>query len=110
MGLKAQNKELVIPNVGDTVEVRFRDSGTDSVVSPYVWYFNLEFNAKSIVVRVDQVAVITEINNIVLKSPVTIPANGSFTRNVNAFQKMEFHQIKIKIQTANTNVQVYGDA
>ena len=108
MGKTVEHKNVVIATVNDTVEVFFNDSGADTTSNPFIWYFDLNDSAKAIAVQSDEIAQITEINGEPLKTPKNIAANGSFTHNINAFQKHKYNQIKIKVLVANSNIQVFG--
>ena len=108
MGKNAEYNNDLIPAVNDTVEVLFDQSGTDSSTNPFKWYFDLQKPAKAIFVKADKIAQITEINNVVLKSPMPIAANGLFSDNIHEFQFMKYLQIKIKVTNANTVIEVFG--
>ena len=108
MGKTAEHKNLVIPAVNDTVEVFFNKSAADTTSNPFIWYFDLNDSAKAIAVQSDERCQITEINGEPLKTPKSIGANGSFSHNINAFQKHKYNQIKIKVLVTNSNIQVFG--
>lgn len=108
MGKTFEHKGLIIPSVNDTVEVIFNDNGIESGTNPYVWYFGLEYAANAIVVQVSAISHIIEVNGETLKTPITIVANGSFTDSNSGFKRHKYRQVKIKITTANTNVEVTG--
>jgi len=108
MGKNAEHNSLVIPNTDDTVEVFFDQSGIDTGINPYVWYFDLEKPAKAISINVDKISQITHINGVELKSPKNIAANGVFTDNIHEYQFMKWYSIKIKVLNASTNVEVFG--
>jgi len=108
MGKNVEYNNDVIPAVNDTVEVFFDQSGTDTISNPFKWYFDLQKPAKAIFVQTDQIAQITEINNVILKSPKPLAANAPFSDNIHEFQYMKYYSMKIKVLNASTNVEVFG--
>ena len=108
MGKNAEYNNDVIPVVNDTVEIFFDQSGTDTTVNPFKWYFDLTKPAKAIFIQTDQISQITEINGVTLKSPKPLAANAPFSDNIHEYQYMKYTQIKVKVLVANTLVEVFG--
>ena len=73
---KLENHKL---SLGATEEVTYfvNRSGTDSVSSPYIIYFDYERPAVAITIRVSAVCSITEFNGLTLKSPITLNAGAN---------------------------------
>ncbi len=108
MGKNVEYNNDVIPAVNNTVEVFFRETGTTTTSNPFKWYFELDTNASQISVQTDQIAQITEINGIVLKSPKPLAANSVFAHSQVFGRYLKYNQIKIKVLVANTLVEVFA--
>ena len=109
MGKTFEHNSDVIPNANDTVEILFNQEGTDVVTGTAMqWYYGLEKPAKKIVVKVDAISQITEVNNVVLKSPINIAANSSDATDVAWGFNHKFIQITVKLLNATTNLEVRG--
>lgn len=108
MGKNVEYNNDVIPAVNDTVEVFFDQSGTDTTTNPFKWYFNLQKPAIHIFVKSDAISQIIEINGKTPKKPIPIAANGIFS-HVNAeWRILKYTQIKVKVLSTNTLIEVFG--
>lgn len=106
-GRSINNKELLFPTAGHTVEIFFLASGNNTSSNPFKWYFNLKETAASVNVRTDKTVLITEINGEILDDPITVTSNG-FKDRVQPYSKMRYTQMKIMILTAATDLKVTG--
>ena len=108
--VNADHVPVTLDNVSDTLEIIFDENGTDVVTAPnQKQYLGLTKQFVGAVhITADQIWQITEINNVVLKGPKSFPANGAFQQNVSPYQKLKFHQIKVKCLVTGTSFSVYG--
>ncbi len=105
---RSENKSLVVAAIDDTIEVLFNQRGTDTIVSPFKWFYNLDKPAKAVIVKCDKILQITEVNNEVWKSPFKLAANGSFADSLGAYTDMKYTQIKVKITETDSEVEIFG--
>ena len=110
MGKLFEHKNLVFTTLNDTLEVFFKETGTDTTSNPFKWYFDLTQDAKAIFVKSDEIAQITHINGEELKTPMNIAANGAFDQNIPSYHLAKYNKIKIKVLTADSNIEVFGSA
>jgi len=109
MGKTFEHNSDVIDSANDTVEILFNQAGTDIVSGTEMkWYYDLEKPAKKIAVKCDKISQITEVNNVVLKSPINIAANAVDATDIAWGFNHKFIQIKVKLLNATTNLEVRG--
>ena len=88
-------------NAGDAVTLHFKASGTNTTVDKY---YNLGSEAKKVHIVVNQVAVITHINNQELTTPKTL---GTNTPNVFSVG-IEWGSIKVEADVDSTTFEIYA--
>jgi len=107
MTVNEEHKSLVI-NQDDTIEVFFKQSGTDTTANPFIWFYNLSKPAKAYFVKSDKILQILQVNNKSYKSPMVIAANAIFSDKILSFEHPKIVQIKVKATTNTTNVEIFG--
>ncbi len=107
MAVNDEHKSLVI-NQDETIEVFFNQSGTDTTVSPFKWFFNLSDPAQAWFVKADKAIQILQLNSHSTKSAMMITANGSHDEEIKSFKHPKREQVKIKATADATNVEIFG--
>ena|SRR3990167_5800173 len=100
------NSELTFATAGTEVTYWFSRSGTDTATVIYLP--NQDANpdvARKVVLRPDQTITVTEINQKIMKNPITVTSTG-FTINLKEMIGASINQMKVVTSTANTNIKV----
>jgi len=103
-----QNDEFAVTAAGTEIEIIFdrkADIGTDGANTRYMSFRNSNA-ARRVVIRSDKQFSITEINGKVLKSGISVTANGSFTIR----DDVSINKFKILTGAATALVHVFAVA
>ena len=97
---RRNNKSFTL-NLGETMTLNFRDSGTDTTSNKY---YDLRSEAKKVLITNNKIATITQINGTELDFPKTLG-----TANANAFSEgIEWGSIVVRADSDTTVFEVYA--